>query len=290
MRPGSAAGLAAAAVIGVAWAGGATRALAQVSLDSPPLSETDAKRLDRLEKAVKEVRAILFQGRETGQPVVVQPADTQSQIGHLGDQLNDIEQTLSRMNGEIEVTRHDLDQTRAQVSALQSQNAQLSTALAALQKNVQALTPPPPPAQGDMGAPAPGAAPPPPEDPEGAFATAEAAIAQSDMTGAETGFRAYLQAAPDGVHAPEAHYGLARALLSRHDWPDAAAADIAAIRGWPHTRWAPQAVLDLSRALVAMQKPKDACETLGELRRRYPSAPANVLRAGRELSTETQCE
>jgi TolA-binding protein len=278
---------------GAIWVGSASRAAAQVSLDSPPLAETDAKRLDRMEKAVKELRAILFQGRETGQPVVVQPADTQAEIGRLGDRLNDIEQTLTRINGEIEVTRHDLDQTKGQVAALQAQNAQLSTAVATLQKQVQALTPPPPPPTapaGDMGSPGDSAAVAPPVDPEGQFAAAKAALDQSDMSGAETGFRAYLRSAPDGSHAPEAHYGLARALLSRHAWPDAAAADIAAIRGWPRTRWAPQAVLDLSRALAAMGKPRDACQTLSELKRRYPTAPANVLRAGRQLSVETQCE
>src|SRR5580698_3148072 len=86
-------------------------ALAQVSLDEP-LDEHAAKRLDRMEKAMKELRAIVFQGRETGAPVVVQPADTQSQIAAAGDKINDISQTLARVNGELEVIKHDLDQTR----------------------------------------------------------------------------------------------------------------------------------------------------------------------------------
>ena len=63
---------------------------AQVPLD-PPLDERSAARLDRMEKAMRELRAIVFQGRETGQPVVVQPADTSGQINALTDRLNDLD-------------------------------------------------------------------------------------------------------------------------------------------------------------------------------------------------------
>jgi hypothetical protein len=83
-------------------------AIAQTSLDAP-LDEHSAKRLDRLEAAVREIRAIVFQGRETGQPVVVQPAETESQIASLTDRLNDLDHSLTRLNGENEVFRHDLD-------------------------------------------------------------------------------------------------------------------------------------------------------------------------------------
>src|SRR5205823_14696222 len=77
-------------------------AVAQVSLDEP-LDERSAKRLDRMEKAMRELHAIVFQGRETGKPVVVQPADTQPLIAAQADKINDLNQTLAKVNGQLEV-------------------------------------------------------------------------------------------------------------------------------------------------------------------------------------------
>jgi TolA-binding protein len=272
-------------------AGGVDRAAAQVSLDTPPLAESDAKRLDRMEKAMKELRAIVFQGRETGAPVVVQPADTEANLQRLSDRLSDLEQSLAKLNGVLEVTRHDVDQSRQGVSDLRATVANLKDEIAPLEKAVQALTPPPPPVApppGDLGAGAPQAAAP-PTDPAAEFAAAQTALEQGDMATAEAGFRAFIAQNGDGPRGPEARYGLARTLISRHDWQDAATADIGAIRGWPHTRWAPAAVLDLSRSLMALGKPQDACQTLGELTRRYPSVTPAILKDARNLKAEAQC-
>jgi TolA-binding protein len=272
----------------------AHEAAAQVSLDEPPLKENDAKRLDRIDKAVRELRAIVFQGRETGQPVVVQPADAEGQLNHLSDRLNDIDQTLAKLNGELEVIRHDLDQSHHDVDDLRTQNAALKEEVSGLEKTVQALQAPPPPpaaaaAPGDAGA---GPAPPATGqlDPAAQLSAARTALEQGDMANAEAGFQAYIAVAGDGPHGPEARYYLARTLIARKAWPEAATADIAAIRGWPHTSWAPAAVLDLSRSLVAMGKSQDACETLGELSRRYPKAPPAVLREATHLRVEAKCD
>jgi len=271
-------------------AGATQAAVAQVSLDEPPLDEHDAKRVDRIEKAVKELRAILFQGRETGAPVVVQPADTEAQIGRVSDRLADIEQTLAKLNGELEVVRHELDQSHHDLDDLRTANTALGDRITALEKTVQSLTAPPapPPAaapQADAATP-PAAA---PADPKADFASARAAFDQGDMATAEAAFTAYIAAAGDGPRTPEARYYLARTLISRHAWPEAATADIGAIRGWPHTTWAPAAVLDLSRALMAMNKTQDACETLGELSRHYPKAPPATLREASRLRAQAQC-
>jgi TolA-binding protein len=255
------------------------QAFAQVSLDEPPLDEHDAKRFDRLEKAMKELRAIVFQGRETGAPVVVQPADTQGQLASVGDKVNDITQTLARMNGELEVIKHDLDQARQTSADLRAANAVLTERVAALEKAVKDLTPPPP-------APA---APPAPADPAGAFAAAKAAFDAGDNAAAEAAFREYVDRFGDGPGGPEARYYLAKTLMARKAWPDAATAEIGAIRGWPHTRWAPEAVLDLSKALVAMGKMDDACGTLGELAKRYPKPGLAVTRGAASVRAQAQC-
>lgn len=268
-----------AAAFGAAClAASAGQAFAQVSLDEP-LDERSAKRLDRMEKAMKELRAIVFQGRETGAPVVVQPADTQSQIAGLSDKVGDITQTLARLNGELEVIKHDVDEARQAASDLRAENVALKDRVAALEAAAKAAAAPPPP---------PPAATPPP-DSASAFSAAKAAFDAGDMTTAEAGFRDYVDRFGDGPGGPEARYYLARALMARQAWPDAATAEIGAIRGWPHTRWAPDAVLDLSRALLAMGKTADACQTLDELNRRYPKASSAVLKSAAASRAQAKC-
>lgn len=266
------------ALAAIFLAAGAGHALAQVSLDEP-LDERAAKRLDRMEKAMKELRAIVFQGRETGAPVVVQPSETQSQILSVGDKINDLGQTLARMNGQLEVIKHDLDQTRQEVQDLRQTDAALRERLATLEKAAKDMTQPP------VAAPAPAAA----LDPPGAFAAARAAFEGGDMATAEIGFRDYVDRYGDGPGGPEARFYLAKTLVARKAWPDAATAEIGAIRGWPRTRWAAEAVLDLSKALVAMGKPTDACQTLGELARRYPKAPPAVIKGAGDVRAQAHC-
>ena len=275
----------AGAAFAVALAG---HVAAQTALDDS-LDEHSAKRLDRMEKVVKELRAIVFQGRETGQPVVVQPAETQGQIAALSDHLNDLDQTLARLNGQMEVVRHDLDQARQEALDLRAQNATLKDEVAAMEGKIAALAappapPPPPPPDADQGVAAP-----PPVDPTDAFAAAKAMLEAGDTVSAEAAFRDFVDRFGDTPRGPEARYYLGHTLLARRAYADAATADIGAIRGWPQTRWAPEAVLDLSRALVGLKKPADACQTLGELAKRYPRASTGVKGAAADLRAKAQC-
>ena len=269
-----------APVLAAAFLAVGGHALAQVSLDEP-LDEHAAKRLDRLEKAMKEIRAIVFQGRETGAPVLVQPAETQSQIAGMGDKINDINQTLARLNGALEVIKHDLDQSRQEIADQRAADAVLREQVASLQKAVKDVTLPPAP-------PPPIAAAAPP-DPAAAFAVAKTAFDAGDKASAEAGFRDYVDKYGEGPGGPEARFWLAKTLMARGAWPDAATAEIGAIRGWPRTRWAPEAVLDLSKSLVAMGKTEDACQTLDELTKRYPKAAPTVLKGAVAIRAKAHC-
>lgn len=265
---------------GVAMALGCA-ALAQTPIDDS-LGRDSARRMDNLEKTVRELRAIVFQGRETGAPVVVQPADTQSQLNAVTDRQNDLDRTLTRLNGEMEVVRHDLDQTRQDNADLRAQNAALKAQLDDLQQKLQA--PPPAPV-----AEAPPPAPPPADTPASAWAAAHGLWQSGDNAGAEAAFRDFTERFGDNFRAPEARYYLGKTLAARRAWPEAATADIGAIRGWPQTRWAPDAVLDLARALAAMGKTSDACQTLTELAKRYPRAPASVMSGARQTRQQAAC-
>src|SRR6478735_10420775 len=79
----------------------APMAFSQTPMDDP-LDARDARRVDRMEKVVRELRSIVFQGRDTGKPVVVQPAETEFQMQELQRRVEDLEQTLTRINSSLE--------------------------------------------------------------------------------------------------------------------------------------------------------------------------------------------
>ena len=96
--------------------GAAAPALAQVPLDNS-LDDHSAKRLDRMEQAIRELRAIVFQGRETGKPVVVEPADTDAQLSALSQKIDDLQQAITRLTGQLELAGHDVDEARHEADA-----------------------------------------------------------------------------------------------------------------------------------------------------------------------------
>src|SRR6185369_8903108 len=100
----------------------------QTPIDDP-LDARDAKRVDRMEKVVRELRSIVFQLRDTGKPVVVQPADTDARMEELNGKLGDLTETLRKLNGSLEATTHELDQARRDNAALKKDIQALSARL-----------------------------------------------------------------------------------------------------------------------------------------------------------------
>jgi tol-pal system protein YbgF len=291
MRSGRLRLLGAAAAIGLIAAPFAT-ALAQTPMDDP-LDARDAKRLDRMENVVRELRDIVFKGQKTGVPVVVEPADTDSRLADVATKVGDLEQSLTKLNGSLETTSHDLDQAKRENTALRAQVKALSDRLAADEQKMDdavkaaasaAVVPAGPPE------------PPPPPDPKAAAASANDAFGKArqkmlsgDYDAAETAFSDYVTTYPDTPKTPEARYWWGKTLAVRGDYVKAASAFIGSIRGWPQTAWAPDAVVELGRALVQLKKPADACGTLSELKRRYPKAPPAVEARAATVRLQAKC-
>lgn len=285
LRPRAVAATAATALVLVA--GPVT---AQTSMDDP-LDAHDAKRLDRMEKVVRELRAIVFQLKETGKPVVVQPADTDARLQYLGNRLGDLEQSLTRINGSLETTAHELDEARRANADLQTQVKALNDRLGAVEKAQAAATAPPP---APPTAPAAQAEPPPsPAEAKAnaadAFAKARQLMLAGDYDSAETAWAAYVQSYPDGARTPEARYWWGKTLTAKSASAQAASAYLGAIRGWPKTAWAPDAVVELARALVSLKKSDDACAALAEIPRHYPKAPPAVKTRAEAVSRQAKC-
>jgi TolA-binding protein len=271
----------------------AAPAFAQVPLD--PLDDHSAKRLDRMEQALREIRAIVFQGRETGKPVVVEPADTDSQVAAVSQKIDDLQQAITRLTGQLESAAHDVDQARHEADQLREENGALNARLTALEQKVAtaqaAATPPPPPADTAPAAVSASAPPPPPPtDAAGTMAAARAALAAGDTQTAEAGFRDVMARYGDTPRGPEARYFVAKILLGRGQFADAAHMDLEVVREWPATGWAPDAALDLAKAMIGMKQPRSACGVLTEIDTRYPRANPEVKAGATQLRAEAQCD
>ena len=246
----------------------ASTAIAQTPMD--PLDARDARRLDKMEQVVRELRAIVFQGRDSGRPVVVQPAETDYQLQQVSRRMADLEGAITRLNDQLETAAHEARLAKQEAESLRAENRALSDRIAGLESGALAQTVGP--TEGLAGGPSPTAGLPAGE----AFDQSRQAMLAGDYGAAEAGFRDYVDQHGDAAKAPEARYWLGKTLSARGAHADAAGAYIAAIRGWPKTSWAPDAVLELSRSLIALNKPADACQTLSELAKRYPNAPTGV--------------
>jgi tol-pal system protein YbgF len=260
----------------------AAPAIAQVPLD--PLDDHSAKRLDRMEQALKEIRAIVFQGRETGRPVVVEPADTDSQLQSLSQKIDDLQQAVTRLTGELESAAHDVDEAHKEADALREENGQLTARVASLEQRQQAAAAPPPAPEPQAAAP-----PPPPADPAAAMGAAREAFNAGDYAAAETGFRDVAQRSGSTPRGMEAKYYLGKIMLKREAFADAAAEDLGVVRQWPATSWAPDAALDLARAMVGMKQTREACGVLAEIDTHYPKANAAVRSGVNDVKAQAAC-
>ena len=266
----------------VALAGGA--AWSQTPMPDP-LDDRSVKRLERMEKVVRELRSIVFQGRDSGKPVVVQPAETEGQLQALAQRIVDLEETLTSLNRQNEATTFELDQARRALAESQAANRALGDRLSALEARLARME-----ADAAAGAEAEeeelaGA----PGDPDAAFDAARKLMLDGDYDAAYVAFDRFVTRYGDSPKGPEGRYWLGKTLSVRGDHGGAAGAFIGAIRGWPKTTWAPDAVVELSRSLVALRKPADACQTLDELARRYPKAPAGVLNRAQATRVQAKC-
>jgi len=264
---------------------------AQTPLD--PLDDHSAKRLDRMEQALREIRAIVFQGRETGKPVVVEPADTDTQLAALSQKIDDLQQAVTRLTGQLESAGHDVDQARHEADQLREENGALTARIAAVEQKLEqsqaAAAPPPaeaPPQAVSASAPPPA----PPNDAGAAMAAARAAFNAGDLATAETGFRDVVARFGETPRGPEARYYLAKILLQRQAYADAASMDLAVVREWPTTAWAPDAALDLAKAMVGMNQAHSACGVLTEIDSHYPRANADVRTGAAQLRSQAGCD
>lgn len=289
-------------------AGAAPCAFAQD--DKDPVKELDKKtdkRMDRLQKQIRDLQQVILQSRETGKPVEVRIAtDPDPAVLALTPRLDDLEQSARTLNSTVETLTHDLAEARKaasdardQVKALNDRIDTLSTRLQVIegfQRGVAAagVAPPvinaPPASDGQgQGQGAPAQADQTPPDPAQGYSTGRKLFTAGDYAGAAAAFQGFIEQNGDSPQGPQARYWLGESFFRQGDYADAATAYIGAIRGWPKTNWAPDAMVKLARSLEGIGRPKDVCNTLDELARRYPKAPALVMSQAADARAKAQC-
>jgi tol-pal system protein YbgF len=250
------------------------------------------ERFEKLEKDLKQLRSIVTQARESGQPVQVRiVTDPDPAVEALQQRIDDLEGAARTRNEQIDSLTRDLEQAKKEAADAQGQAKALDDRLAKLEAQVKTLQAAPPPTSAPAAAaPGPGAgADAAPGDAESAFAKAKQLLLDGQYAAAGGAFQAFVDAYGDTDHGPEARYWLGETLFIRGMYPDAATAYIGAIRGWPQSPWAPDAVLKLARSLVEMQKAPEACRTLDELGKRYPDAPRAIKTRAGEVRVKAAC-
>lgn len=264
-------------------------ALAQLDPLTEPLPRTldqrSDRRLDRVEQTLRELRSIVYQGRDNGKPVVVQPADTQAQLELTNQRVQDLEGTLRRVNSSLDNLTTDIAAIRRENAQLAANGQQLAAANAridVLERQLTALT-----------AAAVAARTPPQaavsEDPAADFDKAMRLYTDGQYRAASAAFQAYLDSHGDTDDAKEASYYLGEAKYKQGDFQGASIGYIGAIRGWPTTSWAPDATVKLAQSLIEIQKRDDACRALTEFNTRYPKAGASVKTAATQARTRARC-
>jgi tol-pal system protein YbgF len=286
---------------------GAPAAMAQKVLELPqpalPLADPSEiidnknieKRLQREEKALRDLRQIVLQAKAQGNPVEVKEAGPDPQIVELQGKINDLEETLRRQTGQMESVAHDAAVAAKSAADANDAAKALAARLDAAEKQLasaQAVAAGPPPLPGAAGA---GSgvlgtlsegvgAPPvanqgePPLDEQAAYKQARQTLDSGDYVGGAAALQAYLQQFPTSPRAPEANYWLGRTLALRNMHAEAAAAYARSLKGWPQTAWAGDAVVRLSASLIELKRTPDACKALDEYAGRYAAKAAPALK------------
>ncbi len=268
--------------------------LAALSAGAPAVraQATPDPRVIQLEKQVRELRAIVFQGRDTGQPVVVKPDGPDPAVTALASRVDDLEQTLRRATGQLETLQHDLDDLRrADREGRADRDAQLKALADRIGRVEQTLASGAAPALGAPGASGANPVIPPPADalPPATGARAQArADATARAQAGDTGRLGELPvgAAPAPAASPAADFKRAKDLLAAGDTAAAGAAFDAFVAAYPSHPRAAEARYWSAETLYARGQYADAARGYATALKGWPKstwAPDALVKLSQSL-------
>ncbi len=198
--------------------------------------------------------------------------------------LQELEETLRAVTGQMEETRHLLDQVQGRLVELEeAQQAAAAPSPLPLPVTADAdpqlpVDPPGPavPPDHSVPAPTPPAAVSPFDDEETSYQRAYALLGRADYAGAEAAFREFIRNFPNSTLTDNAYYWLGESHYVREQYAQAAAEFARGFRSAPDKQKAPDILLKLGLSLIALGQNEDACEALNRLSLDFPDAPART--------------
>lgn len=125
--------------------------------------------------------------------------------------------------------------------------------------------------------------------PDDAYENAINLLKRGDFAGAETAFSQFLTVHPSHGLAGNAQYWLGETYYVRGSYKDAADAFLKGYTTYAGSPKAPDSLLKLGITLAALGQKDSACATLGELGRRFPSAPQAVIQRAKLEQSKAGC-
>jgi len=193
---------------------------------------------------------------------------------YIEDRLNQLQQSLTMMTGQLEQLQHRNAQLQQQMEKMQ---ADYEYRIDQLEKGRGGGGPRPGGAPGGAHAAAP-AAPAPPAG-GGAAGTADQMyddafkkLQEGDYAGAERGFKAFVQRNPQHKLAGNAQYWLGESYYARRDYQNALAAFAEGYKAYKASPKGPDNLLKLGITMAAMGRKSDACTVFARFNQDYPRA------------------
>lgn len=266
-------------------------------------------KLERVERDLRDLQYEVYKGNPPASSGGV--GGPPGGVGTGGARLNDVEQSLRELRGQVETLSFQVRQLTEQVEIARKES---NYRLGALEGGAPAGSVP-------MGAPPAGPAPKPtsltasnnqpPALKTGTLGTLPAAAAQSDVEGgpsprqqydaamdllsraqyveAQGAFRGFVAANPADELAGPAQYWVGDIAFTQKDYQGAARAFADVLKRYSKTARAPDAMLKLGLSLLELGQKKEGCTTLGAIKSKYPSANKAIFDRASRRAAEAKC-
>jgi tol-pal system protein YbgF len=203
------------------------------------------------------------------------PTAAAAQSGYTEDRLNQLQQSISLLTGQIEQLQYKNQQLQQQMEKMQ---ADYEYRLDQLEKgrggggprpspSPSAGPPPPPPPQASAGPPPAGGA-----TGDQLYHDAFKMLQDGDYPGAEKAFRTFVQRNPQHVLAGNAQYWLGETYYARRDYQNAMAAFAEGYKVYKASPKGPDNLLKLGVTLAVLNRKSDACAVFARFNQDYPRA------------------
>lgn len=264
-------------------------------------------RVDRLQRDMTTLQRQVYQGGSAPRSSASGPAPTGNVATSLELRIQELEEQLANMRGQIEEANF---RNKSVDDRLDKLSSDVDFRLGAIEKKI-GVTPgvvdgqqgsaapsaPAPtrptgggsrtlgqlPADGSS-APAAMNAPPAPSDaapqqaalppgaPKDQYAYAFSLLNQNDYAGGERALKEFLAQHPKDPLAGDAQYWLGRTYYARNNYNDAVRAFAEGYQKYPRANRAPENLLYLARSLAGLNQKSNACQTLSRMLSEYPKA------------------